>query len=89
MLLDVRKVTAVTDYAMIATGASAPQLKAMVFALQTALKEADMPPYRLSGTPESGWMVLDCIDLVIHVFSPEAREYYGVETLWAKATRLP
>lgn len=74
---------------MIATGASAPQLKAIATAVQRALKDAGMPPYRHSGTPESGWMVLDCVDLVIHIFSPEAREYYGVETLWAKASRLP
>lgn len=87
--LDVRKDTAVTDYIVMASGASGPQLKAMAGALQQALKAAGLPPHRHSGEPDSGWIVLDCVDVVIHLFVPAVREYYALETLWTKAKPLP
>ena len=72
---DVRKISGLTDYCVVATGAAAPHLKALVKALP---KKA----YRVSGDPESGWIVADYIDVVVHVFSPEARAYYALEKLW-------
>jgi ribosome-associated protein len=45
--------------------------------------------YRKSGTPDSGWVVLDFVDAVVHVFSSEARAYYDLETLWKDAKRVP
>ena len=73
---DVRGKSGGTDCCVAATGAAAPQLKALVKALP---KKA----YRVSGDPESGWIVADYIDVVVHVFSPEARAYYALEKLWA------
>lgn len=88
VLLDVRKVTNVTDLAVVATGNSGPQLKAMASSVLQSLKEAGVAAYRNSGSPESGWIVLDYVDVVIHIFLPQARQYYAVEELWAKAPRL-
>ena len=73
---DVRGKSGLTDCFVVATGAAAPHLKALVKALP---KKA----YRVAGDPESGWIVADYIDVVVHVFSPEARAYYALEKLWA------
>ncbi len=72
---DVRGKSGIADYFVVATGAAAPHLKALVKALP---KKA----YRVSGDPESGWIVADYVDVVVHVFSPEARAYYALEKLW-------
>ena len=71
---DVRGVSGITDFFIVATGAAAPHLKALLKALPKA--------QRVSGDPESGWIVGDYIDVVVHVFSAEARAYYQLEKLW-------
>jgi ribosome-associated protein len=73
---DVRGKSALTDFFIVATGAAAPHLKALAKALPKA--------YRTSGDPESGWIVSDYIDVVVHVFSAEARAYYALEKLWSQ-----
>ena len=71
---DVRGRSGLTDFFVVATGAAAPHLKALLRALPKA--------YRMSGDPESGWIVGDYVDVVVHVFSAEARAYYQLEKLW-------
>ena len=80
---DVRGKSSLADFFVVATGAAAPHLKALIAASQTAMKAAGVPSYRTSGDPESGWIVVDYIDVVVHVFSPEARAYYALEKIWA------
>ena len=72
---DVRGKSGLADFFVVATGSAAPHLKALVKALP---KQA----FRVSGDPESGWIVADFIDVVVHVFSREARAYYAIEKLW-------
>ena len=72
---DVRGKSGFTDFFVVATGAAAPHLKALVRELPKA--------HRISGDPDSGWIVADYIDVVVHVFSAEARAYYALEKLWA------
>ena len=79
---DVRGKSPLADFFVVATGAAAPHLKALVSESQYAMKEAGVMSYRTSGDPESGWIVVDYIDVVVHVFSPEARAYYALEKLW-------
>ena len=74
---DVRGVSGLTDYFVVATGAAAPHLKALI-------KSLPAKAYRISGEPDTGWMVADYIDVVVHIFSPEARQYYALEKLWIK-----
>jgi ribosome-associated protein len=88
VLLDVRESSGITDYCLIVSGSSAPHLKALANGVQRALKEDGVSSYRKAGAPQSGWMVLDYLDLIIHIFSREAREYYALEDLWASAPRL-
>jgi ribosome-associated protein len=79
---DVRGKSTLADFFIVATGAAAPHLKALVAGAQSAMKAAGMDSHRTSGDPESGWIVVDYIDVVLHVFSPEARAYYALERLW-------
>lgn len=73
---DVRGKSGLADYFVVATGAAAPHLKALV-------KSLPKKAYRVSGDPESGWIVADYVDVIVHVFSAEARAYYALEKLWA------
>jgi len=82
-IYDVRGKSPLTDFFVVATGAAAPHLKALVAETQAAMKDAGVQSYRTSGDPESGWIVVDYFDVVVHVFSPEARAYYALEKLWA------
>lgn len=88
-IFDVRQISSVTDYYVVATGTSAPHLKALITETQRRMKALNIPSYRTSGEPESGWVVVDYVDAVVHVFSPEARAYYNIERLWATAKEIP
>ncbi len=88
VLLDVRKLSNVTDYYLMATGTSVPHIKALTDEVTVALKKRDVRCYGKSGTPDSQWVALDFIDLVVHVFSAETRAYYALEELWSDAERV-
>ena len=79
---DMRGVSSVTDFNVVATGLSAPHLRALVGDLRGALKAEGIPGYRASGEPDSGWVVIDYIDVIVHVFSREARAYYDLDSLY-------
>lgn len=83
-IYDVRGKTSLADYFIVATGAAAPHLKALIAESQAVMKKNGISSFRTSGDPESGWIVVDYIDIVVHVFSPEARAYYALEKLWVK-----
>jgi ribosome-associated protein len=88
VILDVRKISPVTDYYVIASGVTAPQLKAMSSAVHRHLKESGVRFFRQSGMPDDGWVVLDFVDVVIHMFLQEIRDYYAIEELWADAPQV-
>lgn len=83
VVLDVRELSGVTDYFVILTGATKPQLKAIYNSVLATLKHAGMSPYARASDFEAGWVALDYVDVIIHVFLPEARDYYDLEGLWA------
>jgi len=85
---DVRGISGFADAFVVATGTAAPHLKALVAGTQQAMKDAGVNSYRTSGDPASGWIVVDYVDVVVHVFSPEARAYYALENLWTTANPL-
>ncbi len=82
-------VSTVTDFTVVASGTSAPHLKALVAEVARQMKELGVSSYRTSGDPESGWVVLDFVQAVVHVFSAEARAYYAIERLWSTAKEIP
>ena len=83
-IYDVRGISDVTDWTVVATGTSAPHLKALIRETEASLSEAGAERLRISGEPDSGWVVLDAITVVVHVFSEEARTYYDIEKLWTE-----
>lgn len=85
---DVRGMSGFADAFVIATGTAAPHLKALVAGVQAAMRDAGVASYRVSGDPASGWIVVDYVDIVVHVFLPEARAYYALERLWTDAKPL-
>ncbi len=82
---DMRGRSSVTDFNIAATGLSSPHLRALTSKVRSELKAAGVPSYKNSGEPESGWVVLDYIDVIVHVFSREARAYYDLDSLWEGA----
>lgn len=88
-IFDVRGVSGVTDYYVVATGTSAPHLKALISETQRRMRVLNISSYRTSGDSESGWVIVDYVVAVVHVFSPEARAYYNIERLWSTAKEIP
>ncbi len=88
-IFDVRGVSTLTDFTIVATGTSAPHLKALVSETKHRMQKFGVTCYRMSGEPDSGWVVADYIDAVVHVFSSEARAYYAIEKIWATAKEVP
>ena len=80
---DVRGISGLCDVFVVATGVAAPHLKGLAAGVREAMRALGMDAFRMSGDPESGWIVVDYIDVVVHVFSPEARAYYALEKIWA------
>lgn len=86
-VLDLRKTGAFTDYFVLCTGANPRQVQAIGDAVEHALKGLDVRPAHVEGYERAEWVLLDYFDFVIHVFSPGARQFYGLERLWGSATR--
>ncbi len=88
-VLDVSRVSSVTDYFIIASGTSEPHLRALTNEVAHVLKEhhVDVLGKDLSG--ESGWNVVDAFDVIIHLFLPETREYYRLDSLWKDGVEVP
>jgi ribosome-associated protein len=85
MVIDVRELITITDYFVICSGASERQVDAIADEVVKELKALSVPPVRREGESGAGWQLIDFVDLVVHVFSEEAREFYRLETLWADA----
>ena len=88
IVFDARGASPITDYVVIASGATAPQIKAMTNELKRGLKEKGVPLYRQSGQSDDGWVVMDYVDVVVHMFLDEARTYYAIEDLWSALPRV-
>jgi ribosome-associated protein len=84
-LLDTRDVCSFTDYFVICTGESKRQLKAIIEAITETLKKEKILPLHEEGTSDSGWILLDYSDVIVHVFGSFERDYYQLEKLWEKA----
>jgi ribosome-associated protein len=88
VVLDLRTLSNVTDYFVIVSGSSQPHLRALQDGVHAALKAAGIHSYRRSSDPEGAWMCLDYVDVVVHIMSEEAREYYTLEELWGEAPQV-
>lgn len=86
--LDVRKHSSLTDYYIITSGLNSPHLKALFNETQLRLKENGVLCHRKCGSPESGWIMADYMDFIIHFFSREQRAYYDLDQLWQNAPKV-
>src|SRR5512134_1858892 len=87
--LDVRGLSAVTDYMVVATGSSDTNVRAIAEHVREKLAEKGERPFSVEGLPEGSWVLLDYVDFVIHVFHYEKRLFFGIEELWADAKTVP
>lgn len=88
VLLDTRQACSFTDYIVICSGESDRQLDAIQNEITKSLGRESVKPYRGEGDSESGWILMDYLDVVIHIFSKEMRNFYDLENVYEKAPRL-
>jgi len=89
VVLDVRGLSSVTDYFVVCSGRSTTHVSSIVDAIREAMKAADVRRLHAEGAPESGWMLLDYGDVLVHVFLEDTRVYYALERLWGDAPSVP
>jgi ribosome-associated protein len=86
VVLDVRKLSSVTDYFVIASGSSQPHLRAIVEEIAGKLRDDyNLRPSRSEGSTGGNWVVLDYFDVIVHVMHAETRKHYDLEGLWGDA----
>ena len=88
VILDVHELIVITDLFVICTGTSDRQVKTVVEEVEKALRALGHKPVRREGEQEARWVLLDYVDVVVHVFAEEEREYYDLERLWRDAPRV-
>jgi ribosome-associated protein len=84
--MDLRAIIGYTDYFVICTGRTDRQTKAIHDAIYAGMKSAHgILPARVEGLPQARWILIDYLDVVVHIFTPETRDYYRLEQLWGEA----
>ncbi|MCH2145397.1 MAG: ribosome silencing factor [Phycisphaerales bacterium] len=88
VLLDVRGLSQVCDYVLIGSGTSQRQMKTVAQSVEDLGKERGEPPFRSTADTGTTWVVVDFVETVVHIFEPEHRMYYDIESLWGTARRV-
>jgi ribosome-associated protein len=86
--LDIRGISSMTDYFVILTAESGRQMKALMEQMSMGLKSLGVRVNHKEGHPNDGWILLDFGDFIVHIFSPEKRDYYLLESAWPQAKEL-
>ena len=89
ILLDLRGVTDMSDYFLIATGTSDTHVRAIAQHVELEMKKAGAPAHHVEGAEQGRWALLDFVDVVVHVFHPTLRQFYQLERLWGDAREVP
>ena len=88
VILDVQGLSSVTDFFVVCSGRSSTHVASIADAVRAAMK-AEVRLLHAEGTPESGWLLLDYGDVLVHVFLEDTRVYYALERLWGDAPSVP
>lgn len=89
VVMDLRKLSTITDFFVIASGTSEPHLRAIVDEISDKLRDDHgVKPHAVDGTLHTAWIVLDYFDVIVHVMKTDVRERYDLETLWGDAPRV-
>lgn len=89
VLMDLRKVSGPADYFVLCTADSDTQVKAIADAIQQGTDERGIRPWHVEGLSALSWVLLDYVDVVVHVFLKETRSFYNLERLWSDARLYP
>jgi len=89
VLLDLRGVTDMTDFFLIASGTSDTHVRSIGQHLIEVMKKEGSPAHHVEGLEKGRWVLLDFVDFVVHVFHPTLRNFYQLERLWADAEQVP
>lgn len=85
-MLDIREQAIFSDYFILCNGENERQLRALARAIaEDGREKAGVRPWGIEGDPETGWMLIDFGEIIIHLFSPDKRDYYSLEELWSDA----
>lgn len=88
IILDMKQICSYTDFFVICSGRSSRQTKAIVDEVRLKIKEAGVSPASLEGEVKGDWVLMDYLGVVVHVFTPEVRDFYRLEVLWKEAPRV-
>lgn len=88
-ILDLRGLTIIADYFVIATGSSAVNIRALADGIMDSVRTDGVKGLRPEGMDDATWVLLDLGDVIVHVFDAEHRDFYQLERLWGDAPRLP
>ncbi|MBI4726451.1 ribosome silencing factor [candidate division TA06 bacterium] len=86
-VLEIKELSSVADYFVMASGATDIQVRAICHAIEDGLRAKGIKPHHLEGMAGATWVLLDYVDVVVHVMQPRARDYYALEELWADAPK--
>jgi ribosome-associated protein len=89
VILDVQGLIVITDYFVICSASSDRHVRTVVDEVERALRDRERKPVRREGETEGKWVLLDYVDLVVHVFAEAERDFYDLERLWRDAPRAP
>jgi ribosome-associated protein len=89
LVLDLQGISGIADYFVICCGNSTTQIRTIADAVEGTLKAEGFRVFHREGLPESGWLLLDYGDVIVHIFLPETRDFYALERLWGDAPELP
>jgi ribosome-associated protein len=87
ILLDLRKLAYASDYFLICTGTSEQHVRSLTDEVRTQLSEFGEKPWHVEGADTRRWVLIDFVDIVVHIFRQEARDFYALERLWGDAER--
>lgn len=88
VVLDIHEQSVIADYFVVCSGSNPRQIQAIASAIEEKLSELNVWTRGYEGSAESGWMLLDCGDVIVHVFGPMEREFYRLERLWSDAPAI-
>lgn len=87
-ILDLRKLTTITDYFVVCSGDSDTQVKAIADEVDKEMRDEGIRPWHTEGYQALNWILIDFVDVVVHIFKKETREFYNLEKLWGDAPMI-
>lgn len=88
LVMDVRGKSQVTDYIVVASGTSDRQMRSVAQTVAELAEQRGHPPYRSNADTRTTWVIMDCVDVVVHLFEPNTRLHYDLEMMWGDAPRI-